>query len=768
MTMPQTREQSPVATSSATSPSTKRRRRGGRRKKNSASSDNTPVQGTSEVTTSKTAAPTKGTKRAHSKSADDVSKKRSPKPAAKKKAAKREETSQPSTKKDRRATSARTPSGDSTVASNPSATKGSTTDTLKGIVSVNPRGFGFVSSGTGDDDAFLPPAQMERHRLVDGDVVVVKVRRSEGRQSVTRVVKVERGRTRLFGVLVRSERGTVLRVDPWLSVQEWPVAGLSSKSTIGSLDVIENGTAVVAKISGSKVFVLEIFGSADSPEALWARALERSRVAETTGEGAGRRKSADEAKLAKALTKTKRRDLTQMTTFTIDGPESRDLDDALSVRVEDNGEITLFVHVADVSDKVAVGSALDERARRLGTSVYLPGHVVTMLNENLSFDQCSLLEGVVRDTVTVEMRVNAGGEIVSSSIFASKVKSVAKLTYTEVASYLRGVAGERSADLVRDIEIAHVVATRLGARRAARGGVRMERFEAATVTMRNGVVGVIDADGADIAHDLIEEAMVAANETVAKWLVGRGMRAVFRTHDAPGREAAEALEGLARGLGMTAVLGNEVTPMALTAFERQLKERGPADASVWDALTGKLGRANYQADVDSHFGLASEAYVHFTSPIRRYADLTVHRIVKAELAGVRFSPEELDALCAGLNEANERATKAERVATTLLWLKWMETNRPVGAHTRGRIVRLAKRGALVRLEGVGVSGWVSAPGDGVVRVEADGATLRRGNTTWQLGQALNVVVSKLDFEAGNVEIGLAEATPASRQGRADQ
>ena len=513
-------------------------------------------------------------------------------------------------------------------------------------------------------------------------------------------------------------------------------------------DGVVAGEAVGAVvISDGVVELTHHFGNPRDFDALYARALWRARVGEAAAPKAPRMGSTESLV---------RRDLVELVTFTIDGPDSRDLDDALSIERLDSGVLRLYVHVADVSDKVALGSENDRRAAKIATSVYLPGRVVTMVDESLSFDGCSLLEGVRRDVMTVQMDVDPSGEVIASEIYAARIESRAKLTYQAVAAQLRGEVRLGDDDVARGVDLAHVVATRLGALRAARGGLTVKRFEPVRVTLGDGVLHTAEPDGAEVAHDLIEEAMVAANETVASWLTERGLAAVFRRHSAPGSSAAEALESFAEGLGIVAVLGDELTPQSVAAFERQLSERGVADDGLWEVLVGKLGRASYTARPGSHFGLASEAYVHFTSPIRRYADLVVHRVVKGALSrkkgGEVLSEKYLDGLCAHLDEQNERASKAERYATSLIWLKWMVEHRPVGTEVRGRVVRVGKRGAMVRIDGVGVSGWVALAGHGPVTVSDDGVRASRGAASYVVGQVLTVKVSSLDLESGMIEL----------------
>jgi ribonuclease R len=447
-----------------------------------------------------------------------------------------------------------------------------------------------------------------------------------------------------------------------------------------------------------------------------------------------------------------RTDLRELYTFTIDGVESRDLDDAISVAEEENGLIKLYVHIADVAERVAPGSAADLAARRLGTSVYLPGEVVTMLPEAISFSECSLIPHSDKHTISVEMVINPEGDITESRLYESIINSDQRLSYEEVARALDAKAsrGPRAEKWVGAIELAHVAATRLGAARAARGGLTGPRVDSLGVVVTSSGLVRAESDEARVAHDLIEEAMVAANEVVGRELevIGEG---IYRIHETPGPEAVEALSEFARALGVRTVLGGDLSPRALSALERQLQERGVSE-SLWEALIGELGRAAYVPEPGYHFGLASSVYTHFTSPIRRYCDLSVHRILKRALFGDAHELVASSELCAGLNEATQRAAKAERYAQNLIELKWFSERFGVGSETDAKVLRVSKRGALVALADTGLRDWAEPPGKGRVSVSEDEKSCSRGNVTWRVGDSVRVRAGAVDLESGNIAL----------------
>jgi ribonuclease R len=615
-----------------------------------------------------------------------------------------------------------------------------------GTFSLNPRGFGFITLhdnaavGDKDSDIFVGSKLIEGNELLDGDEVEVTWRGESPKFTANSITRVEHRRINVLGVLVRRGNRWSVRVDPWVGVGERFVVSFAD----GVSGVA--GSVVSGSLVGEALYIDHSYGAADSLLALRARALVRSRVADFVSPDV-----APGERAASVGTRT-RADLRGLYTFTIDGVESRDLDDALSVVESGGGDITLYVHIADVAERVAEGSPEDVAARLLGTSVYLPGAVVTMLPEEISFSECSLVPHSDKLTMTVEMVINPEGDITDSRIYESIINSDQRLSYAEVARALdvnmsRGPSAEK---WVGAIELAHVSATRLGAARAARGGLSGPRVDRLGVEVTSSGLVRSEDDGARVAHDLIEEAMVAANEVVAEKLVGIG-KGIFRIHETPGPEAAEAVGEFARALGVHTVLGGSLSPRALSSLERQLSERGVSE-NLWEALIGELGRAAYVPEPGYHFGLASNAYTHFTSPIRRYCDLSVHRILKSALFGENEPDVEPGDLCEGLNEATSRAAKAERYAQNLFELKWWSERFGVGSEVEAKVLRVSKRGALVALDGSEIRDWAEPSGKGRVFVAEDEKSVTQGPVTWSVGDSVRVNVGAVDLESGNVAL----------------
>ena len=611
--------------------------------------------------------------------------------------------------------------------------------TLEGVLSFHPNGFGFVASLL-EDDVFVPAPVLRDQPLYSGDVVLVHY--STDRRAAYDIELIKRTRQQIFGTVARSGSGLAITPDPWTGVT--PVALSALQVTSAGINV---GDGVLINLSGIRA--VTTFGPATSPRALRIRALTRFD-----------RGALDTIVAVKPQRDSvRRRDLRKLLTFTIDGPHSRDLDDAISVQRRGQN-IALYVHIADVASHVLPGSPADVRARALGTSVYLPGYSLPMLPQELSYDQCSLLPQVTRRALTVEYVVDPKGAIVSVEVFHSTIESNSRLTYEAVADALRGTTLLPDA-IQRAVVLTHEATNRLGTARAARGGVNAERASAHfDIVVDGDELHLAPPDDAAIAHDLIEEAMVGANESIANWLLARGLPGIFRTHPTPGPDAVAAVEAFAASLGITIAPGTALTPLSLAFLESQLTARAEPTTPLWAVLAPHLERATYQADVRDHFSLASSAYVHFTSPIRRYADLTVHRIITAELAGKTYS-EDLVALCDHINEAAGLAARTETAARSLLWASYL--SKLTDAKRRSmpaRVVKVAEKGIVVALNEFGASGWILVRDLDSTGLDLDTHELSvmgiATHKTYTIAQPIQVAVDSIDVATGTVTFRLAK------------
>jgi len=633
--------------------------------------------------------------------------------------------------------------------------------TPTGVFRPHVRGFGFVDldepvtapDGTTVTSCFVPPPQT-KGLLADDRVDVTYQIDPDGRGTASAVALRERVRTEVFGVV---EQGLTLRIDPHLGSGKWVLAG--------RVEDLAVGVAVLADVTGP--------GTAD-PSDEWEdpvsadALLERVRVRHQLPLDYPEAALAEVAGVAAAKPRrgsVVRRDLRELTTFTIDSPSSRDLDDALSVYPADpDGGIRVCVHIADVAAHVRPGTALDAEARRAATSVYLPGWTRPMLPPKLSEDALSLVPDADRDALTVEMRVASDGAVTSADVYASRIRSDTRLSYEVAAAVLAGAVPAEVPEGVLDaLRWLRTAGARLGVQRLRRGGVEARRVEPdLTVEVVEGEASQVAAKPSNPANLLIERLMVAANESVAGWLVARGLPGVFRVHPAPGPEAAPALEAFCAASGFHPGFGALLTPLDLAALSAQLDVTADDTASaVWDVLLGFLGRASYTPDAGAHFGLASDGYLHFTSPIRRYADLVVHRIIHAFLSGrrdVADFPEvaELAGLCVHINTAARTASQAENQMRKSLWLAELAAADGTTTYP-ARVTGVGPKGVFVTLDRSRVSGMVAArelPGRGWA-VTADGLALAdAAGHRLGYGDVVTVRITSADVESGQLELAL--------------
>ncbi|MGF1511346.1 MAG: ribonuclease R family protein [Myxococcota bacterium] len=615
---------------------------------------------------------------------------------------------------------------------------------VTGRVRVHARGFGFVEYETdeGTRSAFIDPPSL--NAFLHGDRVEADiVRTGKNRFNAKDIEFVGRNRQTLFGRVVERDGNIYLRPDRLIANTDWPFrdsGGLSARDAVGR--------QAIGSIDGRRLVLLRVVTEAEAAlERVRARYGIRSEFPDDL---------LDPLPEVDLLGEGDRRDLRDLVTVTIDAPSSMDLDDALSALAADHtGAIRLFVSIADVDAHVPLGSALDQEARRRGTSVYLAGGMTPMLPRALSEDRCSLLPGRERAALTVELRVDVEGRIRSTDIYKSVIRSDQRLSYEEVAASFNSEGHcELQPQITETLAWLRAAASRIGATRVARGGVKILRHEAYISVDDAGEPTEIRERTENHAHELVERLMVAANEAVAQWLEGRGTPAVFRVHPAPSERQISSLEQSAERLGLRPGFGTALTPKALAAFEHQYV--GLPSARAMDSILTKiLGPAVYQTEVDQHFGLGSSMYLHFTSPIRRYADLAVHRTVKMYLEGQRsFGAREQDLaqLSEALNDLTRRASKAETEWQRMLAARHFKDR--AGERFEGRVVAVKTFGLVVYLFGTGVTGTV--PSDTL----PDGAEYKGNRFEWpdgrvRIGERLQVRVERADEELGRIELSTA-------------
>lgn len=621
----------------------------------------------------------------------------------------------------------------------------------RGRVTVNARGFGFVELSVPPGAvAFIAPPDL--NPFLEGDLVAAHIEDNDGRFVATQLQLVERTRSELFGSLVLHGRRPFLRVDRLVSNTDWPLALESDDPLLAEAEAERRlPVLLVAAWRGPQLVPLRRVAEPDA-------GLERVMVRHNL-----RHEFSPESLVlpqpSAATNPSTHRDLRALPTITIDAPVSRDLDDALAVLpAPEDGGLRLFVSIADVASFVTEGSALDREAEQRATSVYLAGRVLPMLPPALSEQSASLLPDTDRPALTVELRIDPEGHVTSVDIYESLIRSHTRLSYEQVSAFLDGAAisGEPVPPAVHEtLRWLRTAAARIGAVRQARGGVELVREEAYIAWDEAGrePTGVITRASTS-AHSLVERLMVATNEAVARWLVERGLPGLFRVHEAPSSESVRALSVFAANFGFETGFGSTLTPRALAAFEAQFKHTNLAPA-LYTVLGRVLGPARYTVQPAPHFGLAAPLYVHFTSPIRRYADLAVHRVVKGFLHGQRdrhAGEPRLETLAQHINRTAYRADKAESERLRTLSARLFRAR--IGEAFSGRIVRVQPFGLLVQLANTGVSGTIAtdALGGGPLRFERERQTLRGRDRSYMVGEAIDVRITGVSEELGRIDL----------------
>jgi ribonuclease R len=430
----------------------------------------------------------------------------------------------------------------------------------------------------------------------------------------------------------------------------------------------------------------------------------------------------------------------------------------------------LVVAIADVSHYVHDGDALDRDARERGTSVYFPRRVIPMLPEELSNELCSLKGGVDRLCMVCDMAIDSLGNITEYRFYPAVMHSRARLTYNQVWDWLshpaQATAGDKA--LLPHLQNLHALYKLLSAARAKRGAIDFETIELALEFDTHGKIEAIVPVVRNDAHKIIEECMLAANVCTAEYLLAQKHPALFRVHEGPTPEKLEALKEFLAGSGLSLSGGDNPTPADYAKLLEQIRGR-PDFNLLQTVLLRSLQQAVYSPENVGHFGLGYDAYTHFTSPIRRYPDLLIHRCVKACLAGQRYNPggatwAELGVHCS-LTE--RRADDATRDVEN--WLKCYYMQDRVGETFAGTVSGVTHFGLFVTPDGLNIDGLVHVTelGNDYFHFDAIHHALvgERSGKTWRLADRIRVKVARVDLDQTKIDFVLADAPPPVAGGR---
>jgi ribonuclease R len=464
----------------------------------------------------------------------------------------------------------------------------------------------------------------------------------------------------------------------------------------------------------------------------------------------------------------RRVDLRDRNIVTIDGETAKDFDDAVEVLLLPNGNYRLGVHIADVAHYVAEDSALDREAFERGTSVYFPGRAVPMLPERLSNGICSLNPQVERLTFSCEIEIDKRGRFVDRKVFKSVIRTKERMTYTDVNAILTARTPElteRYRPLLPEFERMHELYEVLRKRREARGSIDFDLPSADVLLGESGEIEAIQATQRNVAHRLIEEFMLAANEVVATELVMANQPGVYRVHQQPDPQKLEDLKSVLKEFKIT--LRGDVEEIRPGELQRVMKavQGTPEERFLTEIVLRSMKRAFYDPESLGHFALALQHYCHFTSPIRRYPDLIVHRMLARLVANGPMIGKELEKVEAQLPQAAQQSSERERRAEeaereVLEWKKVIFMRDKVGQKFAGRVTGVMPFGLFIELEEIFVQGmvpiatvggdfWQFAEREHRLRGESTGRELR-------LGDRVVVEVKSIDEDRHQIEFRLLE------------
>lgn len=473
----------------------------------------------------------------------------------------------------------------------------------------------------------------------------------------------------------------------------------------------------------------------------------------------------------------KRLDLRRKFIFTCDPASARDFDDALSLETDKKGNRVLGVHIADVSHFVTPGGPLDKEAYRRSTSVYLVDKVVPMLPEQLSNGVCSLVPNEDRLAFSAFLTFDAQGNCIARKFAKSVIRSKARFTYEQVMALIKDSKGPRGKDFKggKDLKRAagtilalNELAQQLRKRRFAAGALDMDVPDAEIKLDAKGMMTGVEVRPYDESHQLIEECMVAANEAVATELWTRGIKILARLHEPPDPARMEELRANLAAIGISC--GDISQPRNLAKFLEKIKG-SPLEGILSVMVLRSMKRALYSAREIGHFGLAKKFYAHFTSPIRRYPDLVLHRQLASFLAGKggRMDQGWLDRAAQHTSEREQIADEAERMLVEIKKYRYLEQLLASGKHIAFDAVvgKCASYGLFVDLPELAIGGMVhvSKLSQAFVRWDSFNEALTDGRETWQVGTKMKVRVTAVDFAQRKIDFEPVGQTQSARPAR---
>ena len=628
-----------------------------------------------------------------------------------------------------------------------------------GRVKCHPDGYGFViPEREGEQDIFV--SQRNLKEAMHGDRVVARVEsvRKKGREgTVIRIL--ERGLHKVVGKFMRGKNYSYIIPEDERIIQEVFIPEGETKRARPNQIVVAEITRYPTERVRPEGRVTHLLGYPDDPEVEPQIIIHKydlpHRFSSTV-----LKEARDHLLIPSPDDYQGRVDLRDIPTFTIDGEKARDFDDAVSIQKEKDGGMTLYVSISDVSHYVEEGTALDEEAYLRGTSVYFPDRAIPMFPPELSNDICCLHPNSDRLTLTVELRYDARGNEKGVRFYPSVIHSNERLTYTIVRKILLDGDAElkrKFEPLLPSLGLMADLSQKLRQRRVERGALDFDLPEPEVILNLQGETEEIIRAERNLAHQMIEEFMIAANEAVAHFLEENGFPSIYRIHEPPKEEAVDEFRRFISHLGHKMKKGAENSSKEVQRVLLEVKGR-PEERVVNNILLRSMKWAKYSANNVGHFGLASKSYTHFTSPIRRYPDLIVHRILKRVLSKKdgRASEEVLVRKAEHLSHRERVAMEAEREILGRYRVRFMKDK--TGEVFKGVIGGVAAFGFFVELQDIFVEGLVRVTSlyDDYYQYHEKRYCLvgERTHKTFRMGDEVVVRVDRVDVERRHIDFGL--------------
>ncbi len=632
-------------------------------------------------------------------------------------------------------------------------------DLIKGKVQGHPDGFGFLIPEDGSADMFL--SEKEMHQVLHGDVVMVRQSGVDrrGRPEAKVVEVLERANHKVVGRLFEEHGIQFVVAENRRITQDILVAsGASTDAKAGQVVIIEilKQPDKHAQPIGR---IVQVLGNYADPGMEVEIALRKHDLPYEFPKDAER-----QAKGISQVVMDKdwegREDIRHLPLVTIDGETARDFDDAVYCEPVKGG-YRLVVAIADVSHYVNTNDALDREAISRGNSVYFPRRVIPMLPEELSNGLCSLNPKVDRLCMVCDMQISSKGEIGKYRFYPSVMYSHARLTYNQVAEMLAEPDGKLAAEnssILSHLEHLHALYQKLLKAREKRGAIDFETVETQMIFTDKGKIARIVPVVRNDAHKLIEECMLAANVCAAEFLQEHNHPVLYRIHQGPTPEKLEALREFMKEFGLDLTGGDEPQAADYSKLLKRIKGR-PDAGLLQTVMLRSLRQAKYEPENIGHFGLGYDAYTHFTSPIRRYPDLLVHRAIKAVLQRKQYKPAqkwaELGLHCSMTERRADDATRDVEA-----WLKCFYMRDHLGSVFIGTVSSVTSFGMFVSLDDLYVEGLVhiSELGKDYFHFDATKHHLlgERTGQSYRLGDRVQVRVVKVDMESTKVDFVLHE------------